>query len=226
MTNEIKFPPQNDIKENMKKEIIKEGEIILNKYFYGREYNELEINLWKDSALEEITKFLEKNYQYFGFMVSILVLKLNLTNSDTRNINRNESDISIFVSIISKDLYCIIRINSFKISYSPINILQIFYEKILSEMNKILTKNFDGKKFTENQDFNTINQNIIDELNKYILEKYDKNLPCFCNEIHTIKKPINFEYNFKVIRLIYIPLMTSYSNDFLFSQLNLLILNN
>ena len=226
MTNEIKFPPQNDIKEIMKKEITKEGEIILNKYFYGREYNELEINLWKDSALEEITKFLEKNYQYYGFMVSIFVLKLNLTNSDTRNINRNESDISIFVSIISKDLYCIIRINSFKISYSPINILQIFYEKILSEMNKILTKNFDGKKFTENQDFNTINQNIIDELNKYILEKYDKNLPCFCNEIHTIKKPINFEYNFKLIRLIYIPLMTSYSNDFLFYQLNLLILNN
>ena len=113
----------------------------------------------------------------------------------------------------------------YKISNSQINLNRSVEEGILLKMNKLLTNKLEGKKYS-NEISKNCSLEIINELNNYLVEKKISPRPASCNICSILKKPCNFIFNYKVIKLNHIPLMVSYSNDSLYSQLILIILNN
>ena len=77
----------------------KESQRILEKYFESREYNKEKVRLWKDYSLEDVSKFLVERYINFGFVVSIIIIKLGDMRDDIRTMSRKNTDDAINVSI-------------------------------------------------------------------------------------------------------------------------------
>ena len=112
------------------------------------------------------------------------------------------------------------RIFFYKKYNSNINLNKSIEDNILIYINNILTNKLEGNKFSNKFALNSTTE-IVKELNDY-LNKKEGTKPCSCNQCSILKKPIDFVFNYKVINLDYIPLMVSYSNDSLYSQLFLI----
>ena len=54
--------------------------------------NKDKVELWKDYTIEEVSKYLEKTYKDFGFVISIIIIKLGVMSEDTKVINRDNTD--------------------------------------------------------------------------------------------------------------------------------------
>ena len=212
-------------RDQMKNEIKKEGQKILEKYFEDREYNKEKVQLWKDYCLEDVSTFLVEKYINYGFVISIIIIKLGTMRDSANHILRNNTDSNILISIETKTMYCLMRIFFYKKYSSKINLNKAIEDNIFIYMNNILTNKLEGVKYS-NEISDKETQNIVNELNDYLLNKKEERRPCSCNQCCILKKPIDFIFNYKVINLDYIPLMVSYSNDSLYSQLLLIILNN
>ena len=212
-------------RDQMKNEIKKEGQKILEKYFEGREYNKEKVQLWKDYSLEDISTFLVEKYINYGFVISIIIIKIGSMSDNSNYVLRNNTDSNILISIETKTMYCLMRIFFYKKYSSKINLNKAIEDNIFIYMNNILTNKLEGVEYSyEISDKES--KNIVNELNDYLLNKKEERRPCSCNQCSILKKPIDFVFNYKVINLDYIPLMVSYSNDSLYSQLVLIILNN
>ena len=133
-------------------------------------------------------------------------------------ISRNNTDSNIFISIETKTMYCLMRIFFYKKYSSKINLNKAIEDNILIYMNNILTNKLEGVKYS-NEISNKETNNIVNELNDYLINKKEERRPCSCNQCSILKKPIDFIFNYKVINLDYIPLMVSYSNDSLYSSI-------
>ena len=219
--------PSISQKEIMKNNIKKECKKILEKYFEDREYNENKVNLWKEYCLEEIIKFLSSNHKEFGFVILIIITHLTEFSGSYRSncldISRNKTDSCISEEIQTKTMYIGLRIIFFKIYYSKINYIENIEENIFLKINDILTKNLENKKYSD-EIASTYSKKIVNDLSTFLLEKKSK--PCCFFQCNIIQKPINIILDYKIINFKYMPLMASYSNDSLYGQLILFILNN
>ena len=227
MDNNLKEAPIQQIKESPKEQmnnkIKKECQKILDKYFESRDYNKDKVELWKDYTLEEVSKYLEETYKDFGFVITIIIIKLGNMREYTRSMCRISTDDDIFVSVQTKTLYCLMRIYFYKIYNSNINLNKTIEEDTSLKMYNILTNKLEGQKYSFEFANNSADE-IVKELKNYLLKKDNK--PCSCNICSILQKPIDFIFSYKVIKFNYIPLIVSYSNDSLYSQLILLTLNN
>ena len=212
-------------KDIMKNDIKKECQIILEKYFEKREYDKEKVEKWKNYALKDVYDYLEKEYNDFGFIIAIIVKKKGNSRTDTRYFCRNNTDDSLFVSVISETMYSEIRVNFYKIYNSKISLFDFIDEDIILEMNNILTKNLEGKKYLY-KNANESVKNIVRELNDYLSKKNIERKSCSTNICYIIEKPMEFKFNYKIIRFKYFPLIASFSNDSLYSLLILILLEN
>ena len=87
-------PPKLEIseKEQMGINIKKESQKILEKYFESRDYNKEKVKLWKDYAIEEVSKYLVEKYNNYGFVISFIIIKLGNMRDDRRSVFRNKTD--------------------------------------------------------------------------------------------------------------------------------------
>ena len=212
-------------KDKMTKDIKKECQAILEKYFEKREYDKEKVENWKNYALKEVYDYLEKKYTDFGFIISIIIIKLGHIRTNQRIMCRNNTDDYLFANVLTNTMYIEIRISFYKIYNKNISFLDIIDEDTFLEMNNILKKHLEGKKYSYDiaEDNAT---NIAQKLNDYLLEKKYKERPCSSHICYILQEPTEFKFNYKIIRLNYIPLMVSYSNDSLYSLLILFVLNN
>lgn len=220
-------PPKLEIseKEQMKINIKKESQKILEKYFESRDYNKEKIKLWKDYAIEEVSKYLVEKYNNYGFVISFIITKFGTIRDDEKSIYRIKTDDNIYILIQTNKMFCLMRIFFYRIYDSKINLIkEIEDNNIYLKMNEILTNKLEGKKYSYEFALNSCIE-ITNELNDYLLKK-KKTRYCSLNQCSILQKPIDFVFNYKVINLHYIPLMIIYSNDSLYSQLLLIILNN
>ena len=212
-------------KDKMTKDIKEECQTILEKYFEKREYDKEKVEKWKNYALNEVYDYLEKKYIDFGFIISIIIIKLGNIRTAQRIICRNDTDDYLFVNVLTNTMYSEIRISFYKIYDSNISLFDIINEGTILEMNNILKKHLEGKKYS----YDIIKDNasnIVQKLNDYLLEKKFETRPCSTEICYILQEPIEFKFNYKIIRLKYIPLMVSYSNDSLYSLLILFVLDN
>ena len=212
-------------KDKMANDIKKECQTILEKYFENREYDNEKVEKWKNYALKDVYDYLEKNFNDFGFIISIIVMKRGNARTNIRNLFRNTTDYSLFSSIQTNTMYNEIRIVFFKIHNSNISLSDIIVDDIILEMNNILRNHLKGKKYS----FDLAKDNassIPQKLNNYLLKKEFEVRPCSTEICYIPEEPIEFKFNYKIIRLEYIPLMASYSNDSLYSFLILFIVKN
>ena len=79
-------------KDKMANDIKKECQTILEKYFEKREYDKEKVEKWKNYALKEVYDYLENTYNDFGFIISIIIIKLGNIRTDQRIICRNNTD--------------------------------------------------------------------------------------------------------------------------------------
>jgi len=218
-------PAPTSKKDIMKNNIKKECQIILEKYFEKREYDKDKVEKWKNYSLKEIYDYLEKEYNDFGFIIAIIVMKRGNSRTDSRNICRNNTDDFILVNVESETMYSEIRVNFYKLYNSNISLLDFIEENIILEMNSILTKNLEKKKYAYESAHESVS-NIVKELNDYLLKKSVERRPCSSNICYILEKPMEFIFNYKIIRLKYVPLIASYSNDSLYSLLISILLEN
>ena len=212
-------------KDIMKNDIKKKCQTILEKYFEKREYDKEKVEKWKNYALKEVYDYLEKEYNDFGFIIAIITMKRGNTRTDSRNLCRNNTDDFLLVKVTSNTMYSEIRVNFYKIYNSKISLFDFIDEDIILEMNNILTKNLEGKKYL----YESVNEsvsNIVKDLNNYLLNKNVEKRPCSSNICYIIEKPMEFKFNYKIIRLKYLPLIASYTNNSLYSLLFLILLDN
>ena len=120
-------------------------------------------------------------------------------------------------------MYIGLRINFFKIHNNSINYIENIEENIFLKINDILTKNLENQKYSY-EIASTYSEKIVNDLNTFLLERKSK--PCCFFQCNIIQKPINIILDYKIINFKYMPLMASYSNDSLYGQLILFILNN
>ncbi len=212
-------------KDIMTNNIKKECQIILEKYLENREYSKEKVENWKNYTLKELNDFLEKNYINFGFVFSIMIMKRGNARTDSRTLYRNKTDNVFHVSIESKTMYSEIRIFFFKLYNYNKSLVDSINEEIALEMNNILSKNLEGKRYSY-EIAKDSTSNITEELNNYLVKQNFGEKCCSSSICYTIEKPIEFKFNFKIVRLKYFPLMASYANESLYSLLILILMEN
>ena len=214
--------PFNDYIDQMKNDIKYQTQKILEKYFENRDFNKQKVEIWKDYALEEITYYLN-SYHNYGFIVSFNIVKLgNVVN--TIQINRYQSDYYICETINSGSMFVDLTIVFYKKYSVDFELINIIKEDTLLKMNEILTSNLDEKGYScDNAKYDS--KKIVEEFNYYFLNKVEQK-PCSCQICTILEKPIEQIFDFKIIGLNYIPLITSYSNNSLYGRLLLIVLKN
>ena len=220
--NDAPISTQKDI---MKNEIKKECKKILEKYFEDREYNEDKVKIWKEYSLEEISNFLKSNFPDFGFVILIFIIKLGHSRSSDFQISRSDTDDFLVESIQTKSMYSEIRVNFNKIYKSTIDHIENVEGKIVLKMNELLTKYLENKIYSYEMAKNSVDE-IVKELNAFLLERNLNPKPCSYQACYILSKPINMQFDYKVMNLKYMPIIATYSNDSLYAQLILFILNN
>ncbi len=212
-------------KDIMKNNINNECQKVLDKYFEGREYDKEKAILWKNYTLDEISNYLEKNFVGYGFAIFIVIIKRGNIRTKKTDMSRPDTDDFIFLNYESKTMYCEIRISFFKIYNTKSNYLENIEEDLLIKMNNYLTQRLEGKIYS----YDLARRNV-EEINKDLMDYLGKRkitpIPTSSHLCYIIEKPMDFIFNYKIINLKYCPLMSSYSNDSLYSQLLLLIFNN
>ena len=209
--------------ERMTTEIENISNKILEKYFENRDYNKDKIEVWKDYVLEEISNYLDYHYYNYGFVISFNAIKLgNIT--ETNLINRYNTDNYVTVSIQTNTMFCILTIIFYQIEYSEFDLLNKIKENMIIKMNEILTNNLKGKSYSC-YDVKQYSKSIVQESDDFFKYKiYPR--PCSCFICSVIEKPVEYLFDYKVIKLKYVPLITSYSNDSLYGRLIVILLNN
>ena len=210
-------------KESMKKEIEQKIQIILDKYFKGRDYDKESVNLWKNYALEELSDFIKNNYKEYGFGIFMIIIKKGDIRTDSNALLREETDCYLLKSLETQNMYVEIRIFIYKLFQPEITFLDSFNEDLVIKMNELLISRLEGKIFSYEFAKDKVAEIVI-ELQKYLL--IPKLKPCSFQVCYMLNKPIDYQYICKTINLKYIPLTASYSNDSFYAQLILFILNN
>ena len=225
MSSNLNEAPTLTEREIMSNRIKKECKKILEKYFDDREYNESKVNLWKEYALEETNNYLKSNYKGFGFIISILIVNSGDCRTNSQGIYRKDFDDYFNESIQTKTLFCEIRIFYTKIYNQTVNHIENVEEEILIKMNNILTNQLAKKNYSYEIAKKDVWE-IVENLNNFLSERKVNPRPCSYHTCYILKEPINFKFGYKIINLKYMPFMVTYSNDALYAQLILFILNN
>ena len=191
MVDNLKEAPTHQLnksqKEQMKNKIKNECQKIINKYFESREYNKNKVELWKDYTLEEVSKYLEETYKDFGFVISIIIIKLGTMREDSRAICRISTDDDLSISVETKTLYCLMRIYFYKIYNKKINLNKTIEEDTSLKMYNILTNKLEGQKYSL-EIANQFSEEVVKELNNYLLKKDIDPMSCSCNICSILKK--------------------------------------
>ena len=210
-------------KESIKQEIEQKVEIILDKYFKGRDYDKESVNLWKNYALEELSDFMKNNYKEYGFGIFMIIIKKGDIRTDSNALLREETDCYLLKSLETQTMYIEIRIFIYKLFQPEITFLDSFNEDLIIKMNELLISRLEGKVFSYEFVKDKVAEIVI-ELQKYLL--IPKLKPCSFQVCYVLTKPIDYQFVCKAINLKYIPLTASYANDSFYAQLILFILNN
>ena len=211
------------VKDKMMKEIKEKAKKVLNKYFQGRNYEKENVNFWKDYAMEELTDFLNQNYKNYGFGLFIIMIKKGDIRTNSHAISRSDTDFDVLEFLETKTMYVEIRINLYKIYNNQTNYLNSCNEKLVMEMNNMLNSKLEGKKYSYDFADGKVEE-IDNELQKYLL--IPNNRPCSYHICSILSKPCIYQFDYKIVNLKYIPLISCYSNDSLYCQLILFILDN
>ena len=129
-------------------------------------------------------------------------MKRGNARTNIRNLYRNTTDYSLSSTIQTTTMYSEIRIIFFKIHNSNISLSDIIGEDIILEMNNILKNHLKGKKYS----FDIAKDNaasIPQNLNNYLKEKEFEVRPCSTEICYILEEPIEFKFNYKIIRLEY-----------------------
>ena len=154
-------------------EIIKEKiKTILEKYLADRDYISNKVDIWKETILSEIEKFLS-NYIDFKFGVNIEILNKTIKNRDylyTSACYKNKNYIKYFyVEFKSKKIYSIIDFYLFKK-----NNINKFSNLDLNETMTIIEKDFIN--FFEGRNYETIKLKYYEMFKKKFFDETIKNL--------------------------------------------------
>ena len=114
--------------------------------------------------MKEVYDYLENTYNDFGFIISIIIIKLGNIRTDQRIIGRNNTDNFLSKSVLTNTMYIEIRISFYKIYSSNISLLDIIDEDTILEMNNILKNHLEGKKYSYDIAENNVT-NIAEKLN-------------------------------------------------------------
>ena len=154
-------------------EIIKEKiKTILEKYLADRDYISNKVDIWKETILSEIEKFLS-NYIDFKFGVNIEILNRTIKNRDylyTSNCYKNKNYIKYFyVEFKSNKIYS--RIDFYLFKKNNIN---KFSNLDLNEKMTIIEKDFIN--FFEGRNYETIKLKYYEMFKKNFFDETLKNL--------------------------------------------------
>ena len=223
MNENLDDAPVLTIKEKMRQEIEDKAKIIIDKYFKGRDYDKENVSSWKKYALEELNDFLKIKYEGYGFGIFMIIIKKGDIRIDSNAILRDNSDSYIIESLETKTMFAEIRIFFYKLYKLEINFIDSFNEDLVAKMNDLLISNLEGKAYSYEFSKGKASE-IVVELQKYLL--IPKKKPCSLRVCYILSKPVEYQFVCKTINLNYIPLTATYSNDSLYAQLILFILNN
>ena len=215
--------PTLTVKDKMMQETRAKIKKVLNKYFQGRDYENENVKLWKDYAMEELTDFLKLNYKEYGFIIYIIIIKKGDIRSNCNSISRGDTDFDLVEFLDAKTMYTEIRINLNKIYNNQTNYLDSCNEKLVMEMNKMLNSKLEGKQYSYDLAKGKTDE-IVNELENYLLIPNPR--PCSYHICSILSKPCIYQFDYKIVNLKYIPLISCYSNDSLYCLLILFILDN
>ena len=121
-------------------------------------------------------------------------------------------------------MFCILTIIFYKIEDSEFDLINQVKENMIVKMNDILSYNL--KKITYScNDVRYYSKLIREESNNFFWNQiYPR--PCSCYICTVIEQPKEYLFDHKVIKLKYVPLITSYSNDSLYGRLIVILINN
>ena len=211
------------VKDKMIQEIKEKTKKVLNKYFQGRDYEKENVNFWKDYAMEELTDFLKPNYKDYGFGLFIIMIKKGDIRTNSNKISRSDTDFDVLEYLETKTMYVEIRVNLYKIYKIQTNYLNSCNEKLVMEMNNMLNLKLEGKQYSYDFAKGKVEE-IVNELEEYLLTPNPR--PCSYHICSILSKPCIYQFDYKIVNLKYIPIISCYSNDSLYCLLILFILDN
>ena len=223
MSLNLSEAPILTLKDKIEDEISKECQMLLDKYFEGREYNREKVNLWKNYTMDELSNFLTKNYKDYGFCVFVNIIKKGDIRINSNGLFRKDTDSSLFKSVETKSLFIEIRIRYYKLYKNNMNLSNVINEELVKRMNNMLNNKLEGKFYSYEFAKKTV-ADIVVELENFLL--LSENRPCTFQICNILSKPIEHQFSYKIINLDYLPLIASYSNDHLYAQLILFLLGN
>ena len=215
--------PTLTVKDKMMQETRAKIKKVLNKYFQDRDYENENVKLWKDYAMEELTDFLKLNYKEYGFIIYIIIIKKGDIRNSGNSILRGDTDFDLVEFLDAKTMYTEIRINLNKIYNNQTNYLNSCNEKLVMEMNNMLNLKLEGKQYSYDFAKGKVEE-IVNELEEYLLTPNPR--PCSYHICSILSKPCIYQFDYKIVNLKYIPLISCYSNDSLYCLLILFILDN
>ena len=209
----MKAPLPVSKKDEMNNDLKKKFKEILIKYLDDRTFKEEKVKSWTNNILNEAKEYFVSKYPGYNlFLLNSIYPRNIIFRSKAGSISVPNSDYPDFADFSNEGLYCILYYFFYK-NYNLEYYLDDYESEIIQKGYEILEKHLDGRKFDYEKIFN-YNNNIIDDLINYILEK-EKNLRCFCfNEIY--KNPITAKYFFKYLsygKQIYSKIFFNYTND-------------
>ena len=223
MSLNLSEAPILTLKDKIEEEISKECQMLLDKYFEGREYDKEKVNIWKNYTMDELSNFLTKNYKDYGFCIFVNIIKKGDISINSYGLFREDTDSRLFKSMETQSLYVEIRVHYYKLYKNNMNLFDLINEELVKELNNILNNNLEGKSFSYDFAKKKVTD-IVEELENFLL--LPKNRPCTFQICNILSKPVEHQFSYKIINLNYVPLIASYSNDNLYAQLILFLLGN
>ena len=89
-------------------------------------------------------------------------------------------------------------------------------------MNEFLANNLDRERFSDYT--KQVSKYIVEDFNYYLRRNLNQER-CSCQICTILEKPVNYLFDYKILRLKYNSIITSYSNDSLYGRIILILLN-
>ena len=217
----------NDLEKEKELAIKEAKEIVLDilkKHLTGKYFDESYAKTWGDNIIQEIEEELKETCQAYGFVIFFYMSDTTAFVSDHRCVNYKKTDMCFLVPFHTDDFYSEVRIMLTKIHKKMDNFLDYINPEVSLKIHQKMVTHLDRRKFIYDK-MGGILDDIADNINDILLD--NDNFPCSYNICYINKIPTKGLYfTYKVSRLDYSPIFSTFATPTLACRSYLFMLNN
>ena len=223
--NEVNEVYNNVVDINTAKEDMKSlTKSIIDLVLHNKRFDPKEVKKWGDDLTYGLRTLLKRRYPQYAYCICVYISDRTGYVSNDRIVYYKESDIQYIIINDTDTLYAHVRVNAYKKRPPKNNFENNMCDSgLFSNINNLLNRNLDGKKF-EFKSFQPLINNICGEINELLLARIDK--PCSYHVGYINKLPMKGVYfDYKIFDAEYYPIFFNYSNNSFICRVCLFLIN-